>query len=297
MNGNEILSMESDIEQINGALEQLRQAMRDMSAEGRDAFEAVRAPVESFNAELAALNESIAGGAASWGAYRQSIKQAQNDMRSVENTVQGIEGAVRGWSKSFSNAISDALMTGKLEFSDFASSILRDIIRIQTQAIFTEGVSGLSSAGGFLGGLLDNLGSALGGIFGSGESAAVLERHSGGIIGITPGPLRFEDPAIFASALRLHSGLAADEFPAILQSGEEVVSRSDRATILDKLNQSQGGSNVSINLVNNTGVQATAKKGSGGTRWDGKQWVQDIILEAVNGGNESLMYAIASLKG
>jgi hypothetical protein len=54
---------------------------------------------------------------------------------------------------------------------------------------------------------------------------------------------------------------------------------------------------VSINLVNNTGVQATAKKGSGGARWDGKQWVQDIILEAVSGGNESLMYAIASLKG
>jgi hypothetical protein len=135
----------------------------------------------------------------------------------------------------------------------------------------------------------ENLGSGAGSIYsavGNISGITSWEYHRGGIVGATSAPLRVIPPSLFANAPRLHSGLAADEFPAILQRGETVFPKG-----------SFTGQNVSINLVNNTGVQATAKKGSGGPRWDGKQWVQDIILEAVSGGNESLMYAIASLKG
>lgn len=53
--------------------------------------------------------------------------------------------------------------------------------------------------------------------------------HSGGVIGSDTFPTRRVSPALFAYAPRLHSGLASDEFPAILQRGEEVRSRSQVA--------------------------------------------------------------------
>lgn len=54
--------------------------------------------------------------------------------------------------------------------------------------------------------------------------------HGGGRVGSTTASfVRRVDPAIFALAPRLHSGLASDEFPAILQRGEEVLSKRDVA--------------------------------------------------------------------
>jgi len=47
--------------------------------------------------------------------------------------------------------------------------------------------------------------------------------HGGGIVGKDVTGYRQVDPSIFAGAPRLHNGLAADEFPAILQRGESVV--------------------------------------------------------------------------
>lgn len=47
--------------------------------------------------------------------------------------------------------------------------------------------------------------------------------HSGGVVGKANTPTRMINPSIFAFAPKLHSGLAPDEFPAILQRGETVI--------------------------------------------------------------------------
>ena len=49
--------------------------------------------------------------------------------------------------------------------------------------------------------------------------------HEGGIVG-EGGSSRLMPAYAFAGAPRLHSGLAADEFPAILQRGEEVIPKN-----------------------------------------------------------------------
>ena len=51
--------------------------------------------------------------------------------------------------------------------------------------------------------------------------------HSGGIVGRSGGGSKHAvmPASIFANAPRFHNGLAADEFPAILQRGEAVISK------------------------------------------------------------------------
>jgi hypothetical protein len=55
--------------------------------------------------------------------------------------------------------------------------------------------------------------------------------HSGGVVGAGGGTFKMVDPAILASAPRLHTGgiagLAPGEVPAILEQGEEVLTKKD----------------------------------------------------------------------
>lgn len=90
---------------------------------------------------------------------------------------------------------------------------------------------------------------AWGGGIGSAAVAAggVVAKHNGGIVGSnTTGGMQSKNgvsPALFAGAPRFHSGgfpgLKSDEVPAILQKGEEVLSKGDPN---NRLNQSGGSS-------------------------------------------------------
>lgn len=68
--------------------------------------------------------------------------------------------------------------------------------------------------GSFIGSML---GGVIGGFF-----------HEGGVVGSTVVPTRVFSPSVFASAPRLHNGLASDEFPAILQEDEVVIPKGKR---------------------------------------------------------------------
>ncbi len=148
--------------------------------------------------------------------------------------------------------------------------------------------------------LFDVLGNLVGGLFGSSSgttftsasgvswnsSMNFLEHHSGGIVGLTGGKVRPGDMSLLAGAPRLHSGLAADEYPAILQGGEEVISKSDRATILNELRSSKqqsgassnsGGESVSVKVVNQG--SSPVKASTANAKFDGKKWVLDVVLE------------------
>lgn len=66
--------------------------------------------------------------------------------------------------------------------------------------------------------------SILGGVGGgTGGIVAAAVSHTGGIVGETPFPARIVSADLFSNAVRLHNGLAPDEFPAILQKGEVVI--------------------------------------------------------------------------
>lgn len=99
---------------------------------------------------------------------------------------------------------------------------------------------------------------------GTGFEAAGLY-HSGGMVPEGGRPRWMAVP-------RLHSGLADDEFAAILQKGERVLSRKEVAG-------GAGAPNVRVNIqVNNqAGVQTKVKER--GFRFDGTEWVKNIMVD------------------
>jgi lambda family phage tail tape measure protein len=60
------------------------------------------------------------------------------------------------------------------------------------------------------------------------HSGPLYQAHRGGEVGVDIMPRRFAPDWLFNLAPRLHTGLRPDEFPAILQRGEEVVPRGER---------------------------------------------------------------------
>ena len=107
--------------------------------------------------------------------------------------------------RNMEDALVDFVMTGKLNFRGFAESVIADIIRIQARQAIASGAAAF-----------------FGSLFGAGVSASAIEAHEGGVVG-DPHPTRRVPYEFFVGAPRLHAGLAADEFPAILQRGERVI--------------------------------------------------------------------------
>ena len=78
--------------------------------------------------------------------------------------------------------------------------------------------------------------------------------------------LRRMNPMTFAGAPRLHSGLRSDEFPAILQSGEQVLSRAEVAA---------GERGPVINIIN------PPQQPQVNTRRDGGMDVVDVVFRPI----------------
>jgi hypothetical protein len=75
---------------------------------------------------------------------------------------------------------------------------------------------------------------------------------------------------LFLGAPRLHNGLGPDEYPAILQYGERVQSRSEVAA-------SRSGPNVSVNITNNSQAQVEAVPAD--VQFDGQRLLVGMILK------------------
>lgn len=119
-------------------------------------------------------------------------------------------------------------------FSQFAADFLRNIGNMITQQI-----------------MLNLVSSALGSI-GGGGGATVPVKHGGGIMGHTAGTSRRVSPAWFATVQRFHTGgiagLKPNEVPAVLERGEEVLTRGDPRHQLN--GGGGGGAAPQIKIVN-----------------------------------------------
>lgn len=146
----------------------------------------------------------------------RQVTESLVDLRrtGVERTVQQLQ---EGFASGLTNALDSWIMgiaSAKDAFAQFAADFLRQIAQMIIQQQILNLLQQSSGAGG---------------IFGAIAGAAGF--HTGGVIGRDRGTPRLVNPAIFAAAQRYHSGgmvgLRSDEVPAILQRGEEVLSRSD----------------------------------------------------------------------
>jgi len=114
--------------------------------------------------------------------------------------------------------------------------------------------------------------SGLGGAIFSGLKMLVGSKHHGGVISNTTPKYRHVEPSVFANAPRFHSGLLNDEFPAILQKGEQVIPKNTRMVT--------PAPKVTINMENNTKEQVSFETTS--SHWDGEEFVVNTIIKNIN---------------
>ncbi|MGD8847731.1 MAG: hypothetical protein PVI54_19575, partial [Desulfobacteraceae bacterium] len=80
------------------------------------------------------------------------------------------------------------------------------------------------------------------------------------------------DPSIFAFAPKLHTGLRADEYPAILQKGEEVRS-------VEQVKRGADIPNINVQIINK-GQPVEEKETT--QDFDGKDYILSVVVDGVS---------------
>jgi hypothetical protein len=203
--------------------------------------------------------------------------------QSIANLISGTESLGDVW-KDFKNIIADF-------FSNFLKQIANAIIQLEAmkvaQALVQSSSSDSSSGGSSAGWITSLVGAVASAYAGSGSSSASVN-HSGGVIG-SSSVSRMAAAHLFANAPRYHTGtdgplgLKPDERAAILQTGEEVLSRDNPRNIMNagKSKGSAGGNNRPIKQVLAIGEDqiAQAMTGSAG---------QDVTLTHIRTNAETI---------
>lgn len=153
----------------------------------------------------------------------------------VSHTVQDAFGGME-------DALVGFVSTGKMEFSDLANSIIADLARIAIRQSITQPLMDGAKAVKW-----GEIGTTLAGFF-----------HSGGEVSRS-GAVQAFPASWFAGAPRFHEGvnLKNDEIPAILQTGERVLSRKQNASYEKAV---MGGGTVVQPVVNITVKEAPGTK-------------------------------------
>ena len=183
------------------------------------------------------------------------------------NAAKQAERAVTGAFKSMEDALTQFVMTGKVDFNSLANSIISDLIRIQIQRAIT-----LPLANWAMSLFTPAASAAL--PLGSGDLMGVNANiaHSGGLLGADSLPSRQVDGGVFAGARRFHTGgLVSGEVPIIARQGEAVFTPGQ----LRALGGAVAGRpqvNVEVNVINRaSGVETRVEQQQqpdGSTRLD-----------------------------
>jgi len=168
----------------------------------------------------------------------------------IGGITDSVVGLVKGLGEAVVGAVSlgDAFKSAWDTFRNFAADFLLKIARMIAEAAILKalnsalGLNANSSMSQTSGAIGNTIVSFLGSFF-----------HTGGVVG-QKHDLRPADPAWFLNAQRFHTGglpgLKPDEVPAILQKGEEVLTRDDPRNVLNGGSGTQSTSNQNLRIVN-----------------------------------------------
>ena len=212
-----------------------------------------------------------------------NVEATQAGIEGIRDSLEGLSPAQqRGLelSEEFANGLTDSFAAGAKGIADWISGIgsigdawmaLRDTFRnFIADFLVNIGKAILQAA------ILRALqGSPIGGLFNAIGGIQVGAAHTGAIVGKGFPSSRRVPAGIFANAPRYHSGgvvgLKPDEVPAILQTGEEVLSRNNPRNAMN--GGASGGANVQIvNAIDSESVVAAGLSGNAG-----RQIIMNIV--------------------
>ncbi|QQR69966.1 MAG: phage tail length tape measure family protein [Alphaproteobacteria bacterium] len=210
-----------------------------LKQDGKELTEQSRTATEAYADQIARLTEMLRIGAISQEVFNKAKDKAYDEQlggrtdaqagairafrdyqKEGENAADAVEKAFSEAMKATEDAIVNMVTSGEISLNslnDLANSIVADITRMVVQQSITGPLAKWMGSSMESGGFMDEIFSS---IF-----------HEGGVAG-EAAPSRQVPAFVFAGAPRYHgggiAGLKPDEVPAILQRGEEVVSRKDR---------------------------------------------------------------------
>lgn len=188
-------------------------------------------------------------------------------IQDATNAAKQAERAVTGAFKSMEDALTQFVMTGKLDFNSLANSIISDLIRIQIQRAITLPLANFAMS------LFAPAASAALPL-GSGDLMGVNANiaHSGGLLGSDGLPSRQVSATLFAGARRFHTGgLVSGEVPIIARQGEAVFTPGQLRALGGAV-ATKPQVNVEVNVINRaSGVETRVEQQQqpdGSTRLD-----------------------------
>jgi len=199
-----------------------------------------------------------------------------------KDSAKAMGEATAKWANDGVEAIINFTKTGKFEFKSFVESILTDMLRIQLRKSLADPLAGL----------LGSIGkAAVGALIGSpGGTTAGVSTDFSLAAGQTSGlGLKFANGGVMTSAgkmpLNMYSkgGIANSPQMAMFGEGrmnEAYVPLPDGRSIPVSM-KGNSGSNVQINVINQSGTPVNAQQ-QGGARFDGEKMILDVVLSAMN---------------
>ena len=203
---------------------------------------------------------------ASLGYYAEATNQGRQFEQFTQNMFSGFEDAFVEFAE-----------TGKFSFSDLASSIISDLVRIATQAMviapIVQALTGGAGGGGLLGGLFSGftgLFSARGNVFSGGD----LSDYSGSIV---TGPTLFSYGS-HLSAFASGAGLMGEAGPEAVMP----LARASGGYLGVRAVGLGFAPRITVNLINQSGQQLQARASA---RPDGQGgWNVEVMLDQIEAG-------------
>ena len=241
--------------QQGGNLSEAQQRTFDQQLALQDEFQKkALASYTSFVDQRTALEGDWSAGATkAWNEYLETTR----------NVSQQTHDLLSNSLNSGTDALANFLAAGKYTFNEFGrvvaqvtQQVLVDLLKIYIR----QQLVGL--VGSYFGGSTG--GTAVNGSAGGGFGATYA--HSGGVMGTDSFIQRAMPSNIWASAPRHHTGLASDEYAAVLRKDEAVLTPGQMRQLAPAQMAPQVNLNMPLNIINQTGqpVQATSQRRSDG---------------------------------
>jgi len=238
-----------------GQKESVEVLMRDLEIKKQVAqvMEDIKTPLDEYAEKMRVLNDLLAMGEINQGQYAEAAEKARKAMEDAAKDEKGIlddlKKAIEGWGQDSADALVEFGLTGKKSFSDFADSVIKDILRMIVYQTMMQplmsgisgAVSGFFSGAGAGGGAVGSVPVAVakGGVFSHGN---ITPFARGGVV---------SRPTIFPMARGM--GLMGE-------AGPEAVMPLTRLPGGDLGVKSGGGNNIKINIINNNGSDVSTQQ-------------------------------------
>lgn len=273
------LALEERVNQLLALRQQLQSELEAAQTSGasQEAMETLRAQLETVNAQLQEAIQNALDLAVAFGSSDPEVQalisrlrelqfQGQESANTIVISYASVEQALAGSLVNAANKFAESLAEGKSvteslkdAFLQFAADFLRQIAQMILQQLALNAAQAIMRAFGFGGG-----------------GAFVF--HSGGVVG-SRGIARKVDASVFMGAMRYHSGgiagLAPGEVPAVLQRGEEVLTRDDPRHIFNAGSGAPSGQGIGVKIINALSSEEIVTEGL--TTRSGEQAILNFI--------------------